>query len=82
MADDLDLIFARARQFTPEDGAAAERVLVTLRSRRQRSVLRAWTAGLLATAAMLGGVLYVQRGADLPTSAAYDVYSELSGEGW
>jgi hypothetical protein len=82
MADDLDLLFARARTLTPDDLAAADRVLARQGRRRPREAWRVLLAGMLATAAMAGGVVYVQRTSDLPTSVAYEVYTELSGEGW
>ncbi|PYE48940.1 hypothetical protein [Deinococcus yavapaiensis] len=81
----LDALFASARTLGPADIAAAERVLPHLRdahARRQRSVVRAWTSGLLASAAMLGAILYVRQDATLPTSAAYETYNSISGSGW
>ncbi|WP_027480924.1 hypothetical protein [Deinococcus pimensis] len=84
MSDDLDILFARARAVTEVDVAAAERALHSWKATRarQRRGARAVLAGVLASAAMITGAVYLARPAELPTSAAYDVYSTVSGEGW
>ena len=82
MADELDALFAEARELTDEDRAAAERALTRLRSARSRSRIRTWASTLLAGAAMLGGLTYLGQPRDLPTSAAYDAYAQASGDGW
>ncbi len=82
--DDLDALFARARRMTAEDLAATERVVTHFRAARRHARVRwvgAWLAPLVASAAVAAGVLFVQA-RELPTSAAYDVYQQVSGSGW
>ena len=81
----LDALLASARALGPTDVSAAERALPRLRearARQHRSTLRAWTSGLLASAAMLGAIFYVRHDATLPTSAAYETYNSITGSGW
>ncbi|WP_041231540.1 hypothetical protein [Deinococcus peraridilitoris] len=80
--ENLDALFAGARTLTSLDEAAAERALRSWRQTRARRNGWRWASGLLATAAMLGGVLYLQHGQTLPTHAAYEVYNQASGVGW
>lgn len=81
--DDLDRLFEAARTVTQADHAAAERAVARWRAGRARRRWKPWAASALATAAMLGGALYLQNKAagDLPTSAAYDAYQGWS-DGW
>lgn len=82
--DDLSALFARARQYTPHDALADERLIAHWRAQgRHRRQLRlgAWLAPLLASAALVAGVMVVQ-GRDLPSSTAYEVYQQASGSGW
>lgn len=87
MADELDALLARVREQTEEDRAAAEQVVARLRTARSRSRTRTWASTLLAGAAMLGGLTYVAQNQvglarDLPIRAAYDAYTQASGDGW
>ena len=86
--DELDRLFATARSLSAADHAGAERAVKRWRAGRARRRLGTWAASALASAAMLGGALYLQtnvlpphRTADLPTSAAYDAYQAWS-DGW
>lgn len=81
----LDALLANARTLGPADVSAAERALPRLRdvrARHHRATVRAWTSGLLASAAMLGALFYVRQDAALPTSAAYETYNSIVGSGW
>lgn len=82
--DPLDQLLSAARQIGPEDEGAAEHFLATHRAARARPRPRliAWAAPLLAGAAMLGGLVYLNQNRALPTSAAYEAYQQASGSGW
>lgn len=81
----LDALLARARALGAADVSAAERALTRLRdvrAKQHRATFRAWTSGLLASAAMLGALFYVRQDTALPTSAAYETYNSIVGSGW
>jgi len=82
MTDELDEVFAVARGVTPEDHAAAARAAARWHATRRRVTVRAWVSTLVAAAAMMGGVMYVQQERVAPVSAAYDTYERVSGDGW
>lgn len=83
---ELDNLFARAREETPADAEAAERFLIWHRAapltgvptRRQA----AWWPWPLACAAVLAGLLVARPAPALPSSAAYEAYHGVLGEGW
>ncbi|MVN87714.1 hypothetical protein GO986_13190 [Deinococcus sp. HMF7620] len=82
--DDLETLFAQARTLSPADEGAAERFLTRFRAvaapRRPRPA--AWWPTLLASAAVVAGLLTLRPAPDLPASAAYDAYQSAWGEGW
>lgn len=82
--DQLDSLFAEARVETAADAGAAERFLAGHRSHRQhqRQVRAGWVSVLLASAAVVTGVVVLRPAADAPASAAYQVYEESLGDGW
>ncbi|SMB96239.1 hypothetical protein [Deinococcus hopiensis] len=92
---ELDELFGRVREETPADAGAAERFLAWHRAnlaevpgaspplRPLPAARRAvWWPALLASAAVLTGALMVRPSPELPTSAAYDAYQGVLGEGW
>lgn len=80
--DELDRLFAAARQPTPEDLGAADRFLAVRRV-PQRHTLRLWAGTAVGVAAALGGLMLLHPvPAELPPSAAYSVYQSALGDGW
>lgn len=83
---ELDRLFAQARTATAADLGAAERFLAGHRSRQrhQRQVRASWVSALLASAAVITGVVVLRPASDpvLPTSAAYEAYQNNLGDGW
>lgn len=81
---ELDDLFAQARALTPADEGAAGRFLAGHRQRRaHRRQLRAgWVSALLASAAVVTGLLVTHPDTPLPASAAYDAYQSAAGDGW
>lgn len=81
---DLDQLFAAARAATPADAGAAERFLTAHRARLShgRHLRAGWVSALLASAAVLTGVVVLRPPAELPSSAAYEVYQNALGDGW
>ncbi len=90
--DDLDTLFAAARQHTTADLGAADRFLATRQQQfgqlqtgrgRGRHTLRLWASAALGLAAALGGLTLLRPATpELPASAAYSVYQSALGEGW
>ncbi len=87
--DDLDTLFAAARQHTAADLGAADHFLASrlaarqLRGSGQRHALRLWAGAALGLAAALGGLTLLRPATpELPASAAYSVYQSALGEGW
>ena len=87
--DDLDTLFAAARQPTTADLGAADHFLATRLATRQRQTgrarhtLRLWASAALGLAAALGGLTLLRPATpELPASAAYSVYQSALGEGW
>ncbi|BBN96418.1 hypothetical protein DEIGR_100132 [Deinococcus grandis] len=83
--DDLDILLAQARQFTPADLGAADRFLTRRRAARTRS-RAGWLTGALASAALVAGLIVLRPAAQLPgplpSSAAYDAYQSAWGADW
>lgn len=88
----LDELFAAARAETEADRGAAERFLSGHRGRlaqeerqqraQTRTVRAGWISALLASAAVVTGLLALRPDGSLPSSAAYDTYQSALGEGW
>ncbi|WP_309572037.1 hypothetical protein [Deinococcus sp.] len=80
----LDDVFARARALTPEDDGAAARFLAGHRQRaaQRRTVRAGWMSAVLASAAVVTGLLVSHPDTTLPASAAYDAYRSAAGDGW
>ncbi|PNY81309.1 hypothetical protein [Deinococcus koreensis] len=85
---ELDELFAGARTETEADRGAAERFLSGHRQRvaqqrsQTRTVRAGWISALLASAAVVTGLLALRPDGALPSSAAYDAYQSALGEGW
>ena len=81
---ELDTLFAQARTPTPADRGAAARFLAGHRQRQahRRTVRAGWMAAVLASAAVMTGVLVSRPDVTLPASAAYDAYRSAAGDGW
>lgn len=85
---ELDDLFAAARVETQADKGAAERFLVGHRERvaeqrsQTRTVRAGWVSALLASAAVVTGLLALRPDGSLPSSAAYEAYQSALGEGW
>lgn len=84
----LDQLFAQARAQGQAEAGAAERFLVGHRARQRhmRQVRAGWVSALLASAAMVTGLMVLRPASSgpntLPSSAAYQVYEGALGEGW
>ena len=84
----LDELFASARAETEADRGAAERFLSGHRGRlagqksQTRTVRAGWASALLASAAVVTGLLALRPDMSLPSSAAYEAYQSALGEGW
>lgn len=82
---DLDTLFARVREVTPEDAGAADRFLARHPAKREvissPARLPRWPL-LAACAALLAGVIVTRPAPALPASAAYDAYQAAQGEDW
>lgn len=89
---ELDDLFASARTETDADRGAAARFLSGHRQRlaqeeaqlqaQTRTVRAGWISALLASAAMVTGLLVLRPDTALPASAAYDAYQSAAGDGW
>lgn len=81
---DLDQLFAQARAETSADAKAAERFLRGHRARQQyrRQVRAGWVSALLASAAVVTGLVVLRPTPELPTSTAYQSYESAMGDGW
>lgn len=81
---DLDQLLAQARADGPAAAGAAERFLVGHRARlrHRRQVRAGWVSALLASAAVVTGLMLLRPEPNLPSSAAYQVYEGALGEGW
>lgn len=81
---ELDTAFAQARALTPEDHGAAARFLTGHRQRQahRRTVRAGWMSAVLASAAVVTGLLVTRPDAALPASVAYDAYQSAAGDGW
>ena len=89
---ELDDLFAGARAETDADRGAAARFLSGHRERlaqeqmrqqaQTRTVRAGWVSALLASAAVVTGLLVLRPDAALPSSAAYEAYQSALGEGW
>ncbi|PTA68848.1 hypothetical protein [Deinococcus arcticus] len=83
VADDLDTLLTQARTLSPDDEGAAERFLARFRAAPRPAPKRAaWWPTLLASAAVVVGLLALRPAPALPASAAYDAYQSAWGEGW
>lgn len=87
---ELNDLFASARTETDVDRGAAARFLSGHRQRlaqeqvqaQTRTVRAGWISALLASAAMVTGLLVLRPDTALPASAAYDAYQSAAGDGW
>lgn len=81
---DLNNIFRQATATTPADQGAAKRFLDHHRSRRKsyRHRLSLVSLILASAAAFTGTTILISHPNALPSSAAYDAYNSIQGDGW